>query len=243
MSKKEIEYLMSVQSAGLDSKTDTDIINYCRTMALIENALVVVSDMVGKTSRIFPGGFADRLGLEACQHENSIWETTILSHLPESELDVKIISELKFYHYIKNRPKSKRDYYLLTKLRFTGCNGEIIKTAHRMFYVYERDSQRIRYAVCIYAPLTFDFKGRSVIVNSITGVHEELTSTYVPNILSNRERQVLSMIAEGRKSAEIAELLNLSIHTVSRHRQEILSKLQVKNSIDACCMGRSLELI
>lgn len=212
-------------------------------MSLVENALVVVSDMVSRTSRIFAGGFADRLGISGCVHENSIWETTILSHLSEAELDAKIISELKFYQYIKNRPKSKRDYYLLTKLRFTGRNGEIIETAHKMFYVYECNNDQIRYAVCIYAPLTFDFKGKSVIVNSITGVYEELSSASLPDILSKRERQVLSMIDAGRKSAEIATLLNLSIHTVSRHRQEILSKLKVKNSIDACRLGRSMGLI
>ncbi|MDE5846342.1 MAG: LuxR C-terminal-related transcriptional regulator [Muribaculaceae bacterium] len=45
------------------------------------------------------------------------------------------------------------------------------------------------------------------------------------------------------QSAEIAGLLNISIHTVSRHRQEIISKLQVKNTHEACRLAKSMGLI
>ena len=38
-------------------------------------------------------------------------------------------------------------------------------------------------------------------------------------------------------------MLAISPNTVSRHRQEILGKLQVKNSIEACRIARDLELI
>ncbi|MDE5899935.1 MAG: LuxR C-terminal-related transcriptional regulator [Muribaculaceae bacterium] len=51
------------------------------------------------------------------------------------------------------------------------------------------------------------------------------------------------IIDSGLKSSEIADRLNISIHTVSRHRQEILAKLQEKNSIEACRLAKSMELI
>ncbi len=44
-------------------------------------------------------------------------------------------------------------------------------------------------------------------------------------------------------SKEIAAALSISVNTVSRHRQEILGKLQVKNSIEACRVARELRLI
>jgi len=37
--------------------------------------------------------------------------------------------------------------------------------------------------------------------------------------------------------------LSISTNTVSRHRQEILGKLQVKNSIEACRVAKDLKLI
>ena len=54
---------------------------------------------------------------------------------------------------------------------------------------------------------------------------------------------MLALIDGGLTSKEIAARLNISLHTVSRHRQEILAKLQVKSSIEACRMARSMELI
>ncbi|WP_353885389.1 LuxR C-terminal-related transcriptional regulator [uncultured Bacteroides sp.] len=62
-------------------------------------------------------------------------------------------------------------------------------------------------------------------------------------ILSVREKQVLSLIDKGLTSKKIAETLSISINTVSRHRQEILGKLQVKNSIEACRVAKDLKLI
>ena len=52
-------------------------------------------------------------------------------------------------------------------------------------------------------------------------------------LLTPREREVLALAKEGMFSKEISEKLNISIHTVNRHRQNILEKLQVDNIIEA----------
>ena len=61
-------------------------------------------------------------------------------------------------------------------------------------------------------------------------------------ILSDREKQILRLIDKGLMSKEIASQLSISVHTVSRHRQEILSKLQVKSSIEACRVAKELGI-
>ncbi|OZI08648.1 DNA-binding response regulator [Siphonobacter sp. BAB-5385] len=50
--------------------------------------------------------------------------------------------------------------------------------------------------------------------------------------LSRKERQILTMIAEGLNSREIAEKLNLSIRTVTNHRANMLRKTKVKNTVE-----------
>lgn len=209
---KKLEAVLSEQSSNVERRVEHTVYDYAATMARIENAIVVVSDMVNKRSSIFQGAFANRLGLSDHDNreENSIWEKFILSKLPKEEFEAKVIAELRFFHYLKQKPKTKRNYYLLTKLRFRGKSDKMIDVAHKMYYVYDENNVNIKYAVCIYAPLTFDFKGRSLIVNSITGTTEELTASASTNILSKRELQVLSLISEGKKSAEIATQLNLS---------------------------------
>lgn len=91
--------------------------------------------------------------------------------------------------------------------------------------------------------MSFDLRWKSQAINSLTGETLELATTTNHRILGQRESQVLSLINQGLKSAEIAARLHISIHTVSRHRQEILAKLQVKNSIEACRLATRMELI
>ena len=45
--------------------------------------------------------------------------------------------------------------------------------------------------------------------------------------LSNREREVLQMIAEGHSSRQVAEILCISISTVKSHRRSIMEKLDI----------------
>lgn len=50
--------------------------------------------------------------------------------------------------------------------------------------------------------------------------------------LSEREREVLQLIAEGRSSKEVAEVLSISPATVETHRTHILQKLDVHNTAE-----------
>ena len=50
--------------------------------------------------------------------------------------------------------------------------------------------------------------------------------------LSEREREVFQLIAEGHSNKEIAELLSISLATVETHRAHILQKLDVHNTAE-----------
>ncbi len=51
-----------------------------------------------------------------------------------------------------------------------------------------------------------------------------------PVTLSERECEVIGLIAEGKSYTRIAEQLNLSAHTVTTHRRNIMQKLGVNNT-------------
>lgn len=51
-------------------------------------------------------------------------------------------------------------------------------------------------------------------------------------LLTNREREVLKLIAEGKSSKEIAVLLHISNRTVEGHRAKIMEKLNLKKTAD-----------
>ncbi len=49
------------------------------------------------------------------------------------------------------------------------------------------------------------------------------------NELSDRETEVLKLLAEGSTNREIAELLRLSVKTITSHRSSIMEKLDIHN--------------
>ncbi len=51
-------------------------------------------------------------------------------------------------------------------------------------------------------------------------------------MLTNRGREILKLVAEGKTSAEIADLLEISVHTVLRHRAIIKKRLNLKKTAD-----------
>lgn len=53
-----------------------------------------------------------------------------------------------------------------------------------------------------------------------------------PKLLSSREMEVLRLIAKGRTTNEIAQTLMLSPHTVRRHRDHIMEKLNLHSKAD-----------
>ncbi|HBI21841.1 MAG TPA: DNA-binding response regulator [Legionella sp.] len=64
---------------------------------------------------------------------------------------------------------------------------------------------------------------RSVCTNTFEQINQRISN------LSERERQVIDLILEGKLSKEIAYKLSISMSTVEAHRANIMRKMQAKN--------------
>ncbi|MGD9345882.1 MAG: response regulator transcription factor [Candidatus Aminicenantes bacterium] len=67
------------------------------------------------------------------------------------------------------------------------------------------------------------------ITNMLLNRQDRKASSPVSTTLTNREREILSLVISGKTSREIADHLFISYHTVNEHRKHISSKLGVKN--------------
>ncbi|MDQ1095951.1 MULTISPECIES: response regulator transcription factor [Chryseobacterium] len=220
-------------------------INTYQQMALmysrIENAMVVLSDMQAGKSFIYGSALSRRLGLSLADHPteiDSIWEEEIISRIhPEDRLK-KYVHELRFFTYLQTIQFSEHaPCYVSSRIRMKDSIAEYMNVRHRMFYVYSPVNHHLRFALCLYH-MENHMKDKLqnpefLIVNSISGeiIYEDRLD--YSHILTSREMEILKHIGEGYTSKEIAAQLCISINTVNRHRQNILEKLRVKNSIKA----------
>ncbi len=80
------------------------------------------------------------------------------------------------------------------------------------------------------------------VINAVKSVHkgdtyftenlEETEASKSKNILTKRQKEILQLIAQGKTSREIAELLFIDIKTVNTHRQNMMRILGFKGKND-----------
>lgn len=216
----------------------------------IENSVAVLSDMKANKSYIYKGNAANELGLTPSglsEEINSIWEEEIFSKIHPDDLLDKHLLELQFFNMLKSMPVSERIHYQVkSRIRMLDQKGEYKFIKHRMFYVCSLPNGSLWLALCLYNFLDEEFpveKPESIIVNSATGEIIKPDNQKSNNILSAREKEILQLIRKGKMSKEIADLFKISINTVNRHRQNILEKLRVNNSLEACRIAELMHLI
>ncbi len=74
--------------------------------------------------------------------------------------------------------------------------------------------------------------GRTYISPVIAGELFKLRESKVKVVISNREQQVVKLIAEGLSSKEIADRLFIGLKTVETHRRRVMQKLNVHKATD-----------
>ena len=98
----------------------------------------------------------------------------------------------------------------LVVLSTTVCDEEVMRQFDGVVNIYDNQAQVLR-------------KLRAAIEQSDTNPYSD------SHDLSERERDVLILVARGMANKEIAEQLNISIHTVMSHRKNITHKTGIKS--------------
>ena len=63
------------------------------------------------------------------------------------------------------------------------------------------------------------------------------------NLLTPREREVLQLIAEGKRNSEIASVMMRSLHTVRSHRARLMMKLRVHSAAELVQAAEKLGVV
>lgn len=223
----------------------------CQEMAQnfvdLENGIAVLSDLQNNKSYVYSGKLADELAIfqdKDVQEIESIWEEELFAKLNAEDVLQKHLMELQFFQLIKTIPfEAHKDYCVVSRLRIAD-NPNQKALLHKMFYFTNANDKNVELALCLYH---FDFLNSSLhhgmIINTANSSVIHQTEDGNSGFLSVREKEILKMLQLGKRSKEIAAALFISINTVNRHRQNILEKMRVSNTTEACTMASKLNWI
>lgn len=159
------------------------------------------------------------------------------------------VAGIEFHKFIKQQPiKEKKNFKLTHDFRIKNEANQWIRLLVQD-YMLEIDTVGnpwLAMKLCDTSPIQ-DVNAnatsvcRNIITNEIIFSLEGKSDS--PENISDREKEVLSLIAEGMRSKEIAEKLIISANTVNNHRRNLLEKLNVTNSSEAVKLAIKLGII
>lgn len=238
---------------------DGAVLQCCKEKAAsvvsVNNACCVITDASADKCFIYAGILAKILGFSDETDENSLYrelnssdEDIIYNRIHPEDLVEKRMLEYSFFKYVDQLVDDEKLKYLAScRIRIRGRNGEYIYINNTTQVMRLSPNGRIWLILCCYelAPdqsLSADISPK--IINNHTGEIQALRLGEKRNrILTDREKEILRLIQEGKASKQIADVLGISINTVNRHRQNILEKLSVGNSHEAVMAASAMRLL
>ncbi len=163
-----------------------------------------------------------RTGLEQLLHElpdaEVVFSTDNLSSLYARinalHPDILIVNPL-LYDYAK-RATIRAEFDNLPNLRLIGLVTSYVESQHQR-----------QFAGVI--ELNDDFQRIKSTLNQVTNSLQSDSDEPDTDPLSDREKEVLVCLSKGLKNNEIADTLNISVHTVITHRKNIVRKTGIKS--------------
>lgn len=253
--KKELERAFSKQIFDRNL-LDKKVVEKCRSLIQsiteVNNGCAVLSDLAYNKSYFTIGTFGDFLGLseEELSQDiiHSLDEDCIYRHIHPEDLVDKRMLELNFFLFLRKKKVEERlKFRSNCRIRMIDRNGEYKYITNQTQILKNSPCGNMWLALCQYdlsPDQTYRNGINSQITNNETGeVIQVLLTDKRQSILSFREKEILYLIKDGLPSKEIADKLGISFHTVNRHRQNILLKLDVTNSMEALHTAEVMNLL
>ncbi len=252
--RKELNEIYLRQRLGeepLSEQVVREALREARAFSELSGCSVVVTDIASDRSFFYPGLISDFMGLaegQRAQEELASSDEDFLYSMmnPEDLVDLRML-EYEFFKLADKAPTDRKlDIQAFATVRMATAQGRYVKIYKGTRAMRLSPAGKLWLMLCTYDINPYYEGGGTnpVIVNMRTGEVTHLSfDNQRTHILSEREKQVLRLIKEGKLSKEIADQLGISVNTVSRHRQKILEKLSVDNSIEAVNAAVRMRLL
>lgn len=253
--RKELNGIYASQRLGLERLPSAllDVaLAQAETLARVGGGCSVITDAARDRCHIFAGGFGRLMGFAPAgfsrRMTDSSDEDEIYLRLHPEDLVEKRMLEYEFFRLADAlSPSLKTSWKAVCRLRMRDGAGEWRTVDNSTQVITLSPAGKIWLILCCYDLSPGERAEEGIaprLVNNATGEIRALSfGERRRRVLTEREKEVLRLIQAGRPSKQIAEALGISVHTVSRHRQNIIAKLSVGNSVEAVMAALSMKLL
>lgn len=253
--RKELNSIYEAQSLDkeeLDSEIVESFKKMVENLVRVNGACSVITDASCDKCYLFANRVGVLIGLadEAPIYRaiDSSDEDIIYNRLHPEDLVEKRMLEYEFFKFVDALPgEEKVDYKATSRIRISNREGDFIVIDNSVQILKPSPAGKIWLILCCYDLSSDQSYHGSInprIINNHSGEVLELSLSDKKNrILTEREKEILQLIKAGKPSKQIADMLSISIHTVNRHRQNIIEKLSVGNSVEAIMAATSMKLL
>ncbi len=253
--RKELNAIYASQKLDdeqLDSSVVQRAIERVKGYTAVNNGCCVITDCSADRCYIIGGGFCRLMGLTdaegMCETVNSSDEDAIYSRLhPEDLVDKRMLEYEYFKQMVNGLPAQMTQCKAACTIRIRDRQGNYIYVDNTTQVMETSPQGKMWLILCCYDLSSMPRDGYGIaarIINNTTGETFSLAADERrTHILSPREKEILLLIREGKLSKQIADVLGISIHTVNRHRQNIIEKLSVGSTVEAIMAASVMKLI
>ena len=137
-------------------------------------------------------------------------------------------------------------------VKFNHVEKGLIRIVIQQYFISSRQDQVPLRVISTIQDVTHLMKGDCFWFRVIYGKKHEKTFLYrndgvkseqQTDILSLREKEILQLIAQGKETDDIADILSISRNTVNNHRQNMLDKICAKDTTALVELAKICQLI
>lgn len=176
-------------------------------------------------------------------------ENNFESRIHPEDLIVLSNTQKRLFEYLQTIQANKiLEYKLVYEFRVLNPNNKYVRiiSQHQVLELDENGNPWLVMGIADLSPNTSPLDNIKIqVVNFVTGEMLPLSKFEERELveLTPREKEILLLIKSGMLSKEISDILSVSIHTVNKHRQNIMQKMNTDNIFGAIEYARKLGLL
>jgi len=240
---KEYENILDSQVFN-PAELDYHILDYhiplLESIDVVDSGCISIFDLYKRKHVYYSSKYATVLGWGSKRAETDLEYTNSLIHPDDLYMLLKAGMYFMSMGFAFEDKKKSKEYKVIFDYRVRGKESNYVRIIEQQIPLEFDKSGNVWLALSLVDPspdndVNTPFRGR--LKNQLSGeLYNFPPEDDIPRqnmSLTNREKEILQLIARGLISKEIADKLYISVNTVNTHRQRIIEKLNVTNTYEA----------